>query len=279
MRAALELFEQLGITYVPSSKAQLRGPMVTCCGNVTERLIREHGIQHATIVLRTITESEGNSGELIADIIFAISDIVLKHPRWVDLGLAWLETFDQINLAAIRRVAKATGAAPLHSAVMVLLCAELERLLGPSKLPKPPKAPKVKCEPKPPAWLIRVPGVERNVALGIELLKLRSALKNNRAYGRQVRQQFDIETKLAVGALRVARLYGARPEIYSRLSWNALVHLASPALPAAAREALERRIIAGELIVATEIRAACGALKAAKRGRQADQQQARRMAA
>jgi hypothetical protein len=125
-------------------------------------------------VLRTIVESEGNSGELIADIIFAISDIVRAHPRWVDLGLAWLEAFDKIKLASIRRVAKATAAAPLHSAVMVLLCAELERLLGPSKLPKPPR---IKREPKPPASLTRVPGVEKNIALGLELLALRSTIK------------------------------------------------------------------------------------------------------
>ena len=36
-------------------------------------------------------------------------------------------------------------------------------------------------------------------------------------------------------------------------------------------EALERRILAGERIGAPEIRAACGALKAGKRGRQTDQ--------
>jgi hypothetical protein len=77
--------------------------------------------------LRTIVESEGNQAELIADIIGAISDIVLRHPRWVDLGLQWLEAFDQINLAAIRRAAKAAGAHPLHSAVMTLICVDLKR--------------------------------------------------------------------------------------------------------------------------------------------------------
>ena len=122
MRAALELFEQLEITYVPSSEARLHGPMVTCCGNVTERLIRSHGIEHATIVLRTIIETEGNSGELIANIIFAISDIVVTHPRWVGLGLRWLEAFDQISLAAIRRSAKGrwrcTAAQRSHGAAL-----------------------------------------------------------------------------------------------------------------------------------------------------------------
>jgi hypothetical protein len=177
MRNALQLFDQLDIKYIPSREAQRRGPMSTCCGNVVERLIRSRGVEHATIVLRTIVESEGNSGELIADIIFAISDIVRMHPRWVDLGLQWLEAFDKINLASIRRTAKATGAVPLHSAVMVLLCAELERILGPSKLPKPPKPAKVKAPSKPRRSVTRVPEVERNIALGNALLELRSKAK------------------------------------------------------------------------------------------------------
>jgi hypothetical protein len=49
--------------------------------------------------------------------------------------------------------------------------------------------------------------------------------------------------------------YGTRPEIYTRRSWNALLHFASPALTVAACEALERRIIAGDRIGAPEIRA------------------------
>jgi hypothetical protein len=65
--------------------------------------------------------------------------------------------------------------------------------------------------------------------------------------------------------MKAARIYGTRPEIFTRLSWNALLHLASPALPTIAREALEARIIAGEKIGAPEIRAASGARKAGKR--------------
>lgn len=95
MRAALELFEQLEIEYIPSSEAQRRGPRSTCCGNVVNRLTLKHGIEHATIVLRTIVESHGNEGELIADVIGAISDLVRVHPRSVNLGLAFIEAFDR----------------------------------------------------------------------------------------------------------------------------------------------------------------------------------------
>ena len=91
-----------------------------------------------------------------------------------------------------------------------------------------------------------------------------------------MRRKFDVDAKLAAQAMKIAKIYGARPEIYSLLSWNALVHLASPALPAAAREALEHRILAGDHVGAPEIRAASGALGAGKR-RKTDYRQ--RMAA
>ena len=149
---------------------------------------------------------------------------------------------------------------------MVLLCAELERLLGPSRLPKPAKMP-VKREPKPPASLTRVPGVEKNIALGLQLLALRSTNKSNCAFGRAVRRQFDIDGQHAGEVMKVASAYGARPEIFTRLSWNALLHLASPTLPATARDALEHRIIVGERIGAPEIRAARGALRTAFGGK------------
>jgi hypothetical protein len=184
--------------------------------------------------------------------------------------LAWIESFYQIT--ADREIADDARPRSFQRADSAALPNVLRnKLFKIFATAKPAVKPLAKREPKPPAYLARVPGVERNVALGLELLKLRSAIQNNREYGQQLRRQFEIETKLAVDALKVARLYGARPEIFTRLSWNALVHRASPALPAATREALERRIPAGEHIGAPEIRAARGALKAGKWGRQADQ--------
>lgn len=108
MRAALKLFEQLDIVYVPSSEARRRGPLETHCANIVNRLILKHGLPHATITLRTIIESSGNERELIADVILAVSDLIRLHPRWSESGMAWLEAFDRISLAEIREKAKAT---------------------------------------------------------------------------------------------------------------------------------------------------------------------------
>src|ERR1035437_8210614 len=177
MRGALQLFKSLEITYIPSREAQRRGPRSTCCGNFVERLIKKHGRPHVTIVLRTIVESIGNESELIADVIGGISDLVRTHPRWVNLGLAFIEAFDAISLAQVRKTAKSTGVAPLRDAVMTLLCVQLEKLLGPSRLPKQPKPPRVKREPKPPRAVTRIPEIDRNIALGLELAALRAPSK------------------------------------------------------------------------------------------------------
>ena len=42
-------------------------------------------------------------------------------------------------------------------------------------------------------------------------------------------------------------------EIITRLSWDCLVRLSSPSMPAMARQAIEARVIAGENIVASDI--------------------------
>jgi hypothetical protein len=53
-------------------------------------------------------------------------------------------------------------------------------------------------------------------------------------------------------------MYGGRPEIWRQLSWQALVQLSSPSLPAKHREEFEQRIIAGEGVKGPEIaRARC----------------------
>jgi hypothetical protein len=74
----------------------------------------------------------------------------------------------------------------------------------------------------------------------------------------------------------VAGRYAKRPEIWRRLSRQALVELASPSLPANARERFERRIRAGEDIPGTEIAGARGPLP---NGRPRQGRPAARMAA
>jgi hypothetical protein len=270
---ALRLFADLGITYYPPNKQRSREPLATCCDKFVGRLIGQHGLPHVTMVLRAIADSEGNGNALISDVIGAVSDIVLAHPRWPAMGLAFIEALDHVNLLDVRKTAKAANVHPLRVGVATLIAIELAKILGPSRppRPKPPKPVKVKLPPKPPRSLTRVPEVEANVALGLELLKLRSTIKGNCAFGRLVRRQFDIDAQHACDVMRVARAYGTKREIFTRLSWNALLTLASSSMPRAIAEELETRIIAGEAIGASQIRAARGPLPSGRPRRLADQ--------
>ena len=223
---------------------------------------------------RAIVESQNNQDALIAPIVSAVS--LCLRQQWVSRGVAWIEAFDQIPLVAtLETLVELFGEKAAVQHFPGVLKRKLWQAFGPDVVVG---AKSAKPAPKPPAALTRVAGVEQNVHLELDLLKLRLATASNREYGRQVRQQFDVDEKLACQALQVAKTYGGRPEIFSRLSWIALVALASPALSAAAREALERRIIAGECIGVPAIRAARGALKGGRSRRQASRP-AQRMAA
>jgi hypothetical protein len=249
--------------------------METNCLGIVARLIRKFGLPHATITLRTIVESKGNESALIADIADGVSDLILAHPRWANLGLPFVEAFDQISLAEVRKAAKQTGVRPLRAAITTLVCIELTKILGPSRPPKPPKPARVKLLPKPPRALTRVHEVEKNVALGMDLIALRATIKSNCAFGRQVRRRFEVDAQHSCEVMKVARAFGTRPEIYRRLSWEGLLQLSSPTMPAPVRQRLEARILAGEKIVASDIVRARGTLKTGRPRRPADQSAAR----
>jgi hypothetical protein len=100
--------------------------------------------------------------------------------------------------------------------------------------------------------------VERKITLGIDLVALRSIATTDRDFNRMLREHYQIDRANAATCARVARLYGDRRDISGRLSWRALVELAAVSMPEAVRCELEKRILAGERIGATEIRRARG---------------------
>jgi hypothetical protein len=93
---------------------------------------------------------------------------------------------------------------------------------------------------------------ERNIVLGIDLIALRNAAGSNREFARMVREAFDIDPARAALYARVARIYGDRRDITSRLNWKALVALATASEPV--RLEFEERIVRGECIGAAEIK-------------------------
>jgi hypothetical protein len=281
MSAALELLEQLGITYYPPNRQRANQQLATCCDKFVGRLIKQHGLPHVTMVLRAIAESEGNGNALISDVIGAVSDIVLAHPRWPAMGLAFIEALDHINILDVRKTVKAANVQPLRVGIATLIAIELAKILGPSRppRPKPPKPVKVKLPPKPPRAQTRIPEIEKAIALSKEMLALRAATPSNTRFGREMRARFDVDQIHASQAMRVARLYATRPDIYRAVSWRTLVELASPKMSRAVRQAFEAKALAGEPVSAPQIRRARGPLRGGSPRRRPADQPTPRMAA
>ncbi|QOZ11877.1 hypothetical protein [Bradyrhizobium sp. CCBAU 51765] len=91
----------------------------------------EYGAGHLTLVLRTITESSGNERALKAPIIWAVSDLIAAQPAWAELGLRWIEAFDEVDLLGLmRQVQPNRQAVQLRAAICTLLFERLSVALG-----------------------------------------------------------------------------------------------------------------------------------------------------
>lgn len=201
---------------------------------------------------RCILESNGNENALIGPVVSAVHSVVT--PALMDRGLALIEAFDRIPLLSILETMVGLDVfteSDLHHWYGRSIRNKLRAILEPRQVSKPAR---VKPSPKVPLSVTRVPAIEKNIALGVDLLALRMQHPSTKRYSAAVRRQFDIDAQHGVECSRAARVYGDRPDIYRRLSWDALLTLSST--PAPVRADLERRILAGERIGAPQIRRA-----------------------
>jgi len=137
----------------------------------------------------------------------------------------------------------------------------------------------VKREPKPIASVTRIAIIERRIALGLQLLELKAQTRgSSKLFSRERRKQIpDVDPSLAIEATRAARVYGQRPDIYRRVSWQALVELSSPSLTPRARLRFETAIIGGEDVNGRQVKLARERLPSGRPGPR--QRSASRMAA
>lgn len=112
------LCAELGVTVVPINKQ--RDAMETCAASTLERIFGEHGEAHLRSVLLSIVETENNRRNLVAPVIWAVSDVLLAHPSW--FGGAWLDAMDAIDLAEMHERARANRrAAQPRQAIATML--------------------------------------------------------------------------------------------------------------------------------------------------------------
>ena len=120
----------LGLEILPTNKTP--GPGQTTAGSTLHAIFRSHGEGHLVMLLRTLLETEGNSGHVNEFTLYALSDVMLAHPEWPDSGLKWLEVFDRIDMGDIREQAKRNRAAvPQRYGIASALHRELTAMFDP----------------------------------------------------------------------------------------------------------------------------------------------------
>jgi hypothetical protein len=239
------------------------------------------GRGHIIIAIRCITESAGNENALVEPVASAVLGCL--RPELIERGVELIEAFDQLPLLGILERMKGLDlfAEQSHGHYLELVLRnKLARILFRAK-PEPVKQPTKKEQveaTKQAKAAAKLAVVEKDIMLGKELLALRSTCKSNQEFGRKRSKRFDIDAIKTCELMRVALIYGERPEIYRRVGWRSLVALSSPSLAPAKRKQFEARILAGESVSGSDIARARGPLKTGRPRRPADQP-APRMAA
>ena len=113
------LLEELEIKAVPLYA--YRGPGATMATACLESILEQHGYGHAKFVLMSIAETRSNARELVAPVIWAISDLVRAHPKWAERASDWLAAFDKVDLKQLRVFARLNKSAVKPRAAIATL--------------------------------------------------------------------------------------------------------------------------------------------------------------
>ena len=175
------------------------------------------------------------------------------------MDFEFVEAFDQIDLVGILETMRKLDyfkLSEVQGVVSQIVRNKLRRILCPPRSEPPAKPSKQEriAADKQAAATARSKIVERKMDLGCKLAALRDSMPNNREFGATVRRQFGLDNALEVAEMmRVARLYGDRPEIFGKVGWRVLAQLSSTVTSNAQRGKFEDRIVAGEPITGAEI--------------------------
>jgi len=113
------LLEELEIEVIDLQR--YRGPGATMATACLESILKQHGYGHTKLVLTSIAETRTNDRELVAPVIWAVSDLVVAHPEWAERVSDWLAAFDKVDLRQLRAFARLNKSAVKPRAAIATL--------------------------------------------------------------------------------------------------------------------------------------------------------------
>jgi hypothetical protein len=198
------------------------------------------------LTCRCILESEGNEGAFSEPFVSAVHGVCSKK-ELADRGLELIQAFDQIPLQKIVETMRGLDLfkeSSIRQYLPISVENKVRRILLPPQ-PEPVRSPSTKerrAADKQATAAANRRIVEQKIEFGRKLVALRDATPNNRRFGAAVRK-FGHDDPLHVAeVMRVARFYGARPEIFRNVGWRTLTQLASSATSESQRQKFEARI-------------------------------------
>jgi hypothetical protein len=119
-----------------------RGPGTTMATACLESILQQHGYGHTKLVLTSIAETRSNDRELVAPVIWAVSDLIVAHPEWADRVTDWLAAFEKVDLRQLRAFARLNkSAVPPRAAIATLLFGFLASQMDRQQESEPLKKP------------------------------------------------------------------------------------------------------------------------------------------
>lgn len=131
--AVLDICCEFDIRIVP--KHRYPGPGETRAVATLERILRNHGEGHIRLVLTTLSETKGNHGLIDETSLWAVSDLVLACPEWVEHRTSeWLDAWDRLPMGQMMFIVQELrGTVSQRSALAGLVYSWLRAELDPEK--------------------------------------------------------------------------------------------------------------------------------------------------
>lgn len=123
-----QVARQCGVKLYDGSRRykSVRGARECFSPATLRRIGRAHGAAHLALVLRLIAETQGNTRELYAETLVAVSELLNHRPHLIDNGLLLFDVFDRIDLASLRRRSRKLNCGlPASHVLRILLALEV----------------------------------------------------------------------------------------------------------------------------------------------------------